>query len=80
MVHDRPQGPRFCCILYYSTPISIELDLSAKLLSLQDETDHLTTATVKERKWDPVRFQHSILQKADSGLCTSNAGIQTVNN
>lgn len=80
MVHDRPQGPSFCSILYYSTSISIELDLSAKLLSLQDATDRLTTATAGGRKWDPVWFQRSILQKADSGLCTSNAGVQTVNN
>lgn len=80
MVHDRPQGPSFCSILHYSTSISIQLDLSEKLLSLQDATDHLTTATAEERKWDPVQFQHSILEKADSGLCTSNAGIQTVNN
>lgn len=79
-VHDRPQGPSFCSILYYSTSISTKLDLSAKLLSLQDETEHLTTGTTEERKWDPVWFQQTILQKADSGLCTSNAGIQTVNN
>lgn len=80
MVHGRPQGPSFCSILYYSTSISIELDLSVKLLSLQDETDHLTAAAAEERKWDPVWFQCSILQKADSGLCTSDAGIRTVNN